>query len=398
MKKLLVLGAGFLQKFVIEKAVSLGYYVYAVDKNPDSVGFEVASESAIVDIVDRDACLKFAREKNVDGVMTAATDYGVLSAAYVAEKLGLPGVNLNSATIIKNKYSVRKILSENKIDCIKQFYEICSVSEAEALREKITFPLMVKPCDGSGSKGAARVDSFEEFLSAIEVALNSSLSKKAIAEDFVVGKEYGAETFVIDGEPFVLAVMQKDMTEPPYYAELGHTVPSGLDFEDKIRDTVKNALKALGVNFGAVNMDMLITEDGEICIVDIGARMGGNLIGSHIVELSSGIDYLENLIKATVGDPVSLTAKSEPLAVSTRLLALKEGTVSELCDFKKIEKEFDVKIYHHLSVGDKISKYKNNLDGCGYIVATAQNSIEAKRKASLALKAVDERIVRKVEF
>ena len=123
MKRLLVLGAGYLQKFVIEKAVDLGYYVIAVDKNPNSVGFAAASESAIVDIVDPEACLEFAKGKNIDGVMTAATDYGVLSAAYVSEKLDLNGINQESAKIIKNKYMVRKTLSQKQIDCVKQFYE-----------------------------------------------------------------------------------------------------------------------------------------------------------------------------------------------------------------------------------------------------------------------------------
>lgn len=395
MKRLLVLGAGFLQKFVIEKAVDLGYYVIAVDKNPNSVGFAAASESAIVDIVNPEACLEFAKSKNIDGVMTAATDYGVLSAAYVAENLGLNGINQASAKIIKNKYMVRRTLSQKQVDCVKQFYEISSQEDIDALKDKIRFPLMVKPCDGSGSKGAGRVDSFEEFEAAAKFAMANSLVKKAIAEDFVVGSEYGAESLVVNGEVTVLSVMQKDMTEPPYYAELGHTIPSGLSFDDKIKKTVKEAIKALGVNFGAVNMDMIITPEGEICIVDIGARMGGNLIGSHIIRLGTGIDYLENLIRATVGDSVNLSPVNEPKCVSTRLLALTQGEVLVLPDFEKIERECDVEIYHHLSVGDTINLYKNNLDGCGYVVATADTAEAAKQKATRALNIINTSIVRK---
>lgn len=394
MKKLLVLGAGYLQKFVIEKAVSMGYYVYAADKNPDSVGFSAASESGIVDIVDKEACLKFAKEKGVDGVMTAATDYGVLAAAYVGANLGLNAINEDAAKIIKNKYLVRKTLSEKSVDCVKQFYEITSLEDADALKGKLSFPLMVKPCDGSGSKGAGRVDSFEEFVAGCEVAIAASLSKRAIAEDFIVGREYGAETLVINGEPHVLAVMQKDMTQPPYYAELGHSVPSGLSFDDKIKETVSNAIKAIGVNFGAVNMDMLITDKGEICIVDIGARMGGNLIGSHIVPLSSGIDYPGNLIRATLGDETDLTPQKTPTPVATKLLALTEGKIKVLPDFDLIESELDVKIYHHLAVGDTIRQYKNNLDGCGYVVATASDVKEAKKKAQAALERIDKETVR----
>jgi biotin carboxylase len=327
--------------------------------------------------------------------MTAATDYGVLSAAYVAENLGLNGINQESAKIIKNKYMVRKTLSQKQIDCVKQFYEISSQEDIDALKGKIRFPLMVKPCDGSGSKGAGRVDTFEEFETAAKFAMQNSLVKKAIAEDFVVGREYGAVSLVVNGEVTVLSVMQKDMTEPPYYAELGHTIPSGLSFDDKVKKTVKEAIEALGVNFGAVNMDMIITDEGEICIVDIGARMGGNLIGSHIIRLGTGIDYLENIIRATVGDEVNLSPVNKSKCVSTRLLALTEGEVASLPDFDKIEKECEVEIYHHLNVGDKINLYRNNLDGCGYVVATADTPETAKQKAKRALEMINTSIGRK---
>lgn len=93
MKKILIIGAGFLQSFVIKKAKEIGYYTIAIDKNPHAVGFEIADEFNVVDIIDQEACLKYAKEKEIDGVMTAATDYGVLSAAYIAEKLNLPGLN-----------------------------------------------------------------------------------------------------------------------------------------------------------------------------------------------------------------------------------------------------------------------------------------------------------------
>ena len=395
MKKLLVIGAGFLQAFVIKKARDLGYYVLAVDGNENAVGKEYAHEFAHINIVDKEACLAYAREKAIDGVMTAATDYGVLSAAYVAENMDLPGISMNAAELIKNKYRVRKCLFENKVDDSEQAYEINKNTDLESLKHKLVYPVMVKPCDGSGSRGAARVDSPDELISAAKNAIDSSITRRAEIETFIFGKEYGAESIVINGEATVLSIMQKDMTAPPYYAELGHSIPSGLPFEEKVRDTVKKALKALGVNFGAVNMDMIITEDGKVFIVDIGARMGGNLIGSHIVPLGTGIDYLGALIAAAVGDRADLEVKTAPSAVSTKILALTPGEVVALADFDAIEKEFDVEIVHHLSIGDKITPYRTNLDGCGYIVATAENACEAKKKAEKALLYIDDAISRK---
>lgn len=395
MKKILIIGAGFLQTFVIKKAKELGYYVLAVDGNEIAVGKEFADEFAHINIVDKDACLSYAKEKNINGVITAATDYGVISAAYIGEKLGLPAISMKAAELIKNKYRVRKCLFENKVDDSSQAYEINSDTDLESLRDRLVYPVMVKPCDGSGSRGAARINSPDMLKAAAEFAISASITHRAEIETFIFGKEYGAESIVINGEVTVLAVMQKDMTQPPYYAELGHSIPSGLDFEEKVRETVKKAIKALGVNFGAVNMDMIITDDGKVFIIDIGARMGGNLIGSHIIPLGTGIDYLGALISAAVGDEANLSVKTPPLAVSTKILALSPGEVKALPDFDSIEKDCDVKIVHHMSIGDEITPYRTNLDGCGYIVATAQKTDDAKEKADKALSYVDNTILRK---
>ncbi len=336
MRKILILGAGFLQSFVIKKAKEMGYYTIAIDKNPSSIGFSYADEYDVVDIVDREACLKYAIKKRIDGVIAAATDYGVLSAAYIAQHMNLPGLKYEIAKVIKNKYIVRRTLFENGIDDISQYYEISDTSYLEEISNKIHFPVIVKPCDGSGSKAVKRVDSIDDLKCACEEALKTSLTNKVLIEDFIEGKEYGVESFVYNGQVHVLGVMGKYMTNPPYYAELGHCMPSRLDVEGKVKKVVTNAIKALSINFGAVNMDVIVTEDKRICIVDIGARMGGNLIGSHIIPLGTGIDYIENLIRASVGYPVDLRPKNTKTSVATRLLALTPGIVKKLPDFDRI--------------------------------------------------------------
>ncbi len=371
MKKVLIIGAGFLQKFVIQKAKSMGYVTLAVDADPNAVGFEYADKYAVINIVDEKACLEYAKQENIDGVLTAATDYGVLTAAYIAEQLGLPGLKYDVAKVIKNKYLVRKCLFENKVDDTEQAYEVSSDTNIDELALKLKYPVMVKPCDGSGSRGASKVECGKDLKKACEYAMDSSITHRAEIETFINGREYGAETLVVNGEPHVLAVMKKYMTKPPYYAELGHAIPCGLDktVEDKVKDCVRRAIKALGVNFGSVNMDMLITADGKVYIVDIGARMGGNLIGSHIIPYGTGIDYMGNMIKNAVGDKVDLTPSGKPQVVETRLLAFSGGIIKVLPDFELIEKKYDVEIYHHMKVDDKVNEYHTNLDGCGYIVA-----------------------------
>lgn len=396
MKSLLMLGGGFLQSYVITRAKELGYYVYVLDGDPKAMGYALADEYAVISIVDEEGCLAYAREKGIDGVLTAATDYSVLTMSRIAGELNLPGINYASAKLIKNKAAVRKCLFEANADDTGYSFEISENDDLTTVLQKICFPVMVKPCDGSGSRGASKVDRAEDFPAACRFAMDGSITHRAVAEPFVVGKEYGVESFVDQGEIHVLAVMQKDMTDPPYYAELGHAIPSGLSpqMKDKVKQCVQKALVAMGVNHGSVNMDLLIGVDGDVHIVDVGARMGGNLIGSHIIPLGTGIDYMGNMIRAAVGDEIIWEPVYEPKPVATKLLALIPGKVKVLPDFDAIEKQYDVKIEHHLKVGDIINEYHTNLDGCGYVVATNDNVDAAIQKAASVKCIIDRSIER----
>jgi hypothetical protein len=145
-------------------------------------------------------------------------------------------------------------------------------------------------------------------------------------------------------------------------------------------------------------MDVLVTKDNRICIVDIGARMGGNLIGSHIIPLGTGIDYIGNLIRASVGDLVDIRPQKSGVNVVTRLLALTPGKVEKLPDFKEISNKYQVSIYHHLKEGNTIREYHNNLDGCGYIVAITDDLKEAERRAEASKRLIDISIVREEAY
>lgn len=395
-KKLLILGGGFLQVYVIRKAKACGYYVLVLDANPNAIGFDFADEHAVINIVDEVACLEYAREKCVDGVLTAATDYGVLSMSKIATEMHLPGINYTSATLIKNKAAVRKCLFDTRADDTGYSFEIDYKTDIADLSDKVKFPVMVKPCDGSGSRGASRVDKAEDFEEACKYAMAGSITHRAVAEPFVIGHEYGVESFVDYGVVHVLGVMKKEMTAPPYYAELGHAMPSGLgdEMENKVKSCVRNALLALGVNHGSVNMDLLITDQGSVHIIDVGARMGGNLIGSHIIPQGTGVDYMENMIRAAVGDKTNWTVKWEPSPVATKLLALRPGIVTALPDFPQLSAKYNVEIEHHLHVGDTINEYRTNLDGCGYVVANGIDLAEAISKAETAKEAIDKTITR----
>lgn len=394
MKKILFLGGGFLQHFAIKKAKELGYYTLVLDYDPYAVGFDYADKYEVINITDKESCLNYARKNGIDGVITVATDYGVLTASYISKELNIPGLDYESAQVVKNKYLTRKILNANNVDDIKQFYVISNKKELNRIASKIQFPVIVKPVDGSGSKGIQRVDNIENLQEATKKALSSSLSHKVLIEDFIVGDEYGVESIVINGKVYILGILEKIMTQPPYYAELGHSISEKLIFEKKLKKIVEDSIKLLNINIGAVNMDILVTDTGEVSIIDVGARMGGNLIGSHIIPSSIGYDYLGNLIKLAVNDEVEIPKIKKSNFVSSRLLALNPGKIIELPDISKISNDYNVSVFFNKKIGDEINVYKNNLDNCGYVLSMGEDSQKVKINVQQAKEAIDNNIIR----
>ncbi len=306
--------------------------------------------------------------------------------------MGVPGLNYESAKLIKNKYLVRKKLFENHVDDTEQTFEVNKDTDIKELAQKLTYPVMVKPCDGSGSRGASRVDELSSLETACQYAMDSSITNRAEIESFIVGEEYGAESLVVNGKVHVLAIMKKWMTKPPYYAELGHAIPCGLpvEVEARAKECVKQAIKALDINHGSVNIDMLITGSGSIHIIDIGARMGGNMIGSCIIPYGTGIDYMGNMLKVAVGEEPDWVA-NEHRAVATKLLALKPGIVKELPIIPIVE---GARVEHHIHIGDEIREYHTNLDGMGYVIVCSKNVQKAESVAEEVRKWIDDNIRR----
>lgn len=381
-KRLLVIGAGFLQSFIIKKAKEMGIYVLALDGDKDAEGFKYADEFEIIDITNFEKCLKYAQEKFIDGVMTGATDYGVITTSYIAEKLNLPGIEMNISKLVKDKYQISRVLNEINHNYFKQLYKIRDVKELDELQCKLSYPLIVKPIDGSGSKGVNKVNCLDELNKSVIDALNNSKLGVAMIQDYIMGKEYGADVFVYANKITVYGPIGKKMTSSPYYAELGHYYPTTLD-EDKIINQIVFYIKKLNITFGAYNIDYIVDEYNNICIIDMGARLGGNLISSHIVPLAFNEDYLGNVIRISIGwEPIYSNKKSK-YNVLSKVLALDEGKViSYDTQFKEDIYKNNVIFEDHINVGNCINKYRNNLDGMGYIILYSENSMERLDKES----------------
>lgn len=173
------------------------------------------------------------------------------------------------------------------------------------------YPLIVKPTDRSGSRGINKVYSEEELVKAIEIAKDMSFEKKALVEEFAEGQEYSVECVSYHGEHHLLAITKKYTTGAPHFVEHAHFEPAPeVNFTyDGIRKIVYNALDALMIHDGASHAELKVAEDGTVKIIEIGARMGGGFIGSHLVQLSTGVDFIKAVIDVSFDNAPDVEVK-----------------------------------------------------------------------------------------
>lgn len=300
MKKLAIIGASYLQKPIVEKCKELGVSSICFAWEEGAVCKDLCDKFYPISTVDKEEILKVCQEETIDGITTIASDVATLTVNYVAEKMGLIGNPAKYSQTATNKYLMRQCFMENGVPSPK----FTLVDELDNYYIKgFKFPLIVKPTDRSGSRGVEKVLDPVQLEEAILRAQKESFEHKAIIEEFVTGREISVESISYEGKHYVLQITDKVTTGAPFFVELEHHQPSTLsqDIKKKVKGIVLKALDALHIQYGASHSELKITEDGDIRVIEIGARMGGDFIGSNLVQLSTGYDFLKGVIEVALG-------------------------------------------------------------------------------------------------
>lgn len=301
MKKIVIIGGSYLQLPAVIKAKELGYEVHCFSWADGAVCAEEADFFYPISIIEKEEILEKCREIGIDGITTIASDVAVLTVNYVAKHLGLIGNPDEYSTIVTNKYEMRQCFAKNNIPSPR--FTIANKDNKFHITG-FRFPLIVKPTDRSGSRGVEKVLDSVQLEKAIVRAKAESFSHAAIIEEYVTGHEVSVESISFKGKHYVLQITDKVTTGAPYFVELEHHQPSSLttDIQARIREIVMHALEALHIQYGASHSELKITDDGDIRIIEVGARMGGDFIGSNLVQLSTGYDFLGATIQVAMGE------------------------------------------------------------------------------------------------
>lgn len=309
MKKLMILGGSRYALPVIEAAKKLGIHTITADYLPDNIAHKYSDEYVNVSIVDKEATLKAAQERNIDGIMSFACDPGVVTSAYVAEQMGLPNVGpYESVCILQNKGLFRKFLADNGFTVpVAKSYK--NIEDAIVDVDIFNWPVIVKPTDAAGSKGVTRVDNKEELKKSIEYALSYSHSDEFIIEDFITQNGYSSDTdsFSVEGElKFVSFNSQRfDMDAKNPYTPAAYSWPSSMtdEHQEELKNEIQRLLKLLNMRTAVYNIETRESINGKAYIMEVSPRGGGNRL-AECLRYATGVDMITNMVKYSVGLPV----------------------------------------------------------------------------------------------
>lgn len=344
MKKIVIIGANDFQRPLILKAKELGYETHVFAWKEGATGAADADYFYEISITEKEQILDKCRQIQPDAVTTIGSDLANITVQYLAKELGLPG---NSQTCIvnsTNKYAMR--CAFEKAGLPVPFFSV--VSPGETVYPS-SFPVVVKPTDRSGSRAITKVTCAEELADAVSRAIEQSFEKRAIVEEYISGAEYSVETISFQGQHTCLAITKKYTTGEPHYIEVGHLQPAPLDtdMQDKVKETVFAALDALEVRNGAGHSELRIDRAGNVRIIEIGSRMGGDCIGSDLVPLSTGQDFVKMVIDAALGNPPEIRAEEHKVSAIRFLM-----NTADLKRLEYLKKEYAANLKKVVIEGD----------------------------------------------
>ena len=300
MKKIAIIGASYLQEPLIQKAKQKGLETHVFAWAANDVGEKRADYFYPISIVEKDQILEKCREIGIDGICSIASDLGIITVNYVAEKMGLIGNPMSCVEVSTNKHKMRQRFEANG-DPSPKSYQVTSVEDLKGIN--LSYPVIVKPVDRSGSRGITELYDPAGLPEAIDRAIEQGFEKCALVEEFAEGQEYSVEYISWEGKHHFLALTKKYTTGSPDFIETGHLEPAPVDDDvlKKVQDVVSHALTSLGIRYGASHSELKISDTGEIKLIEIGGRMGGDQIGADLVQLSTGYDFVAAVLDIALG-------------------------------------------------------------------------------------------------
>ena len=382
MKKLMIMGAGIYQVPLIRKAREMGIYTIAVSIPGNYPGFAVADEVCHINTVDYEAVLIVAREKQIDGIVTAGTDVAVITIGKVCDELGLKGLSFEAARIASDKMLMKECYEAGGVRSARFRRVGLEEDPRQAVRE-LSYPLIFKVVDSSGSRGITRVNDPSGIPGAVEAVKATTRKDYYIVEEFLEGEEFGAQAFVYDGKlQFVLPhgdyVFMGDTGVP-----VGHFAPYELSPQAAadVYDQTERAIRAMKLDNCAINADFIM-KDGKTYVLEIGGRSGATCL-AELVSIYYGYDYYEKIIQAALGESPRFPQDQAVPNASRLLMSDRDGVIRSIANHNGPDENI-YEIMFDYTVGDPVKKFHVGPNRIGHVITrgtTLQEATDALQKA-----------------
>lgn len=429
-KRVFMLGAGFMQGVAIRAARALGCTVVAADGNPSAVCAAEADEFVCIDLKDTARLIDYARylQQNggLDAVFTAATDFSAAVAA-IAAACGLRGHTLKAALNATDKVRMRECFRKAGVPS-PAFIELTAAdlaapadrleargnvrysdlgaATADTLERRLgelagRFPLVVKPVDNMGARGCSLVKNLSELRKAAATALQYSRSGRAIVEEYIEGSEFSIEGLIFGGRLYITALADRHIFFPPYFIEMGHTIPSDCtqDIADEVMSVFERGVHALGLTDGAVKGDILV-RNGKAFVGEIAARLSGGYMSGWTVPYSCGLDITAAALTLALGgsprlhtcgkDSFVIPLKQNcPFVSAERAWISIPGQVASVSGLEAARAAPFVKdVFPRAGAGDTVVFPQNNVEKCGNVLSAAPSRREAVQASEAACRKI----------
>lgn len=359
-------------------AKSLGVRVLVTDMYRERPAYALADAHEVIDITDREATLAAARRHRVDGILCDTTDFGVPTAAYVAEKMDLPGIGYETALNCTDKHRMRS--------CVRQaglrtpaYSVIRSEIELSQAKDTIGLPLLVKPVDNQSGRGVSIVSSEKELLAAFRQALGFCRSGTVLLEEFVAGVEIIVDGFAVAGNCVVLGVARK----LPY--DDNPTVSSQIVYESEwslpcpaetVHAACASTMASVGLREGIFHAEFMVNADYAVPI-DFAARGGGVFIYTRVIPHISGFNANRAMIELALGGRVHAEPPARRRAASIEFFRSAPGVLQRMVGVEDAARMPGIAAVHsNLEPGATIGALAHKDDRLGFIVALGESTDE----------------------
>ncbi len=382
-KTIMIIGGGLLQVPAINTAKKMGYQVVVTDYNPTALGMKYADIPIVMSTRDIEGSVRVAKSQNeitpINAVLTVGTDASMTVAA-VANALGLPGIKFEDAEAATNKRKMRMRLKSHNVPC-PNFLPVWSLADAKKACKILSFPLVIKPTDNMGARGVMRIDNRSQISEAFKFAKAASPSGELIIEEYMAGPELSIDAVVYNGEITITGIADRIIEYPPYFVEIGHTMPSqlSLEIQQSACDVMKKGIRALGITIGCAKGDIKLTDDGPM-IGELAARLSGGFMSAYTYPLSTGVDLMKAAIEVALGqEPGNLEPLYQHVSIERAIIA-QPGIVRRINGLEEALKISGItEIFINVKSGDKIIAPRSNVEKAGHIIAVGDNFEDAER-------------------